>query len=152
MAQRPLSPKRESNVYYYSWLLKERIVKMTEYELVSISAEMAQIYQGINETALAILTGYLLIAHYIGKNLSLGQVSFVNILFVLNQFALFFTGQEKAEVAAYFEAEASKLNPEIPFREVVQGESALPVAELTYILVTVAALAFMWRVRHPKSV
>lgn len=83
--------------------------------------------------------------------MSFGQVSFVNILFLINQFALFFTGQEKAEVAAYFETEARRLNPEIPFREVVQGEGALPIAELTYILVTLAALAFMWRVRHPKS-
>ncbi len=124
---------------------------MTEYEFVSLSAEMAQIYQGINETALAILTGYLLIAHYIGKELSFGQVSFVNLLFVINQVVLFFTGQEKGDVGAYFESEARKLNPEIPFREVVQGETGLPIAELTYILVTLAALAFMWRVRHPKT-
>jgi hypothetical protein len=124
---------------------------MTEYELVSLSAEMAQIYQGINETALAILTGYLLIAHYIGKDLSFGQVSFVNVLFAINQVALFFTGQEKGDVAAYFESEARKLNPDIPFRDVVQGESALPLTELTYVLVTLAALAFMWRVRHPKA-
>lgn len=124
---------------------------MTEYEFVSLSAEMAQIYQGINETALAILTGYLLIAHYIGKELSFGQVSFVNLLFVINQVVLFFTGQEKGDVGVYFESEARKLNPEIPFREVVQGETGLPIAELTYILVTLAALAFMWRVRHPKT-
>lgn len=123
---------------------------MTEYELVAAAAAMGEVQQGLNETAFAILTGYLLIAHYIGRELSFGQVLFVNMMFILMQAVIHFTGAEKGDLAAYFESEARRLNPEIPFRDVIQGKDAPPVPEIMVVLVTIAALAFMWRVRHPK--
>ena len=51
----------------------------------------------------------------------------------------------------YFESEALKLNPDIPYTDVMQGDDALlPFPLIFTIVVTFSCLAFMWRVRHPK--
>ena len=124
---------------------------MTEYELVMAAAETGNSANFIGETGIAITTGYLLIAYYIGGKLTFGQVALINSLYVVLTMGLYFTGQEKAELKEYFETEALKLNPEIPYTDVLDGGDALLPFQLIFtVVITLACLAFMWRVRHPK--
>ena len=107
--------------------------------------------QAQGEFTFGVTTGYLVLAHFIGRQLSLGQVALVNTLFIAAQLTFLATTREKVQVISYFESEALKLNPDLPYVTVVIGEGALPFVEITTFIVTLACLAFMWRVRHPKA-
>jgi hypothetical protein len=56
---------------------------MTEYEVIdALNSTMANAWT-VSQYALTIITGYLLIAHFIGKQLSSFQVWFMSIVFVV---------------------------------------------------------------------
>lgn len=61
---------------------------MTIFELVVAAQGEAQAALTINESGLAALTGYLLIAYFTGAKLTLFQVSLVNTIFVLGRIAI----------------------------------------------------------------
>ena len=125
---------------------------MTEFELVMAAAEVDNTANFIGETGIALTTGYLLIAYYMGTKLTFGQTVLINSLYVLVSLLFYFAGEEKAALKDYFETEALKLNPDIPYRDVVQGSDALlPFPLILTLVVTMSCLAFMWRVRHPKT-
>ena len=124
---------------------------MTEYELISAISEVSTGLRASNEFGLAVLTGYLLIAHYVGRSLSFGQVAFVNVMFVAVQLSLHLGAQEDAEILAYLEQQAVQLNPNLPFNKDVSTAFGGIFTHLAVLLITSACLAFMWRVRHPKA-
>jgi hypothetical protein len=56
---------------------------MDEYQLVdAMKSTMAQAWT-VSQYGLSIMTGYLLIAHFIGRQLTFFQVAFVNVVFVI---------------------------------------------------------------------
>ena len=125
---------------------------MTEFELIMAAAEVDNSSNFLGETGVALTTGYLLIAYYVGAKLTHGQTALVNSLYVCVSFMFYFVGREKAALKDYFESEALKLNPDIPYRDVMQGNEALfPFSLILTVVITTSCLAFMWRVRHPRS-
>jgi hypothetical protein len=56
---------------------------MTDAELLGLVQTELSLLDSGAEWLITILTGYLVIAYAIGRNLSLFQVSFVNIVFIL---------------------------------------------------------------------
>lgn len=56
---------------------------MDEYQLIdAMNSTVAQAWT-VSQYGLSIVTGYLLIAHFIGRKLTLFQVSFTNFVFLL---------------------------------------------------------------------
>lgn len=125
---------------------------MTEFELVMAAAEVDNMNNFIGDTGIAMTTGYLLVAYYIGEKLTIGQVTLINSLYISMSIAFYYAGEEKTALKDYFEGEALKLNPDIPYRDVFEGnEAILPFKLMFTAIVVVACLGFMWRVRHPKK-
>jgi hypothetical protein len=133
---------------------------MTEYEIADLAVSMQELYwqqaqalQGILEQAFntfeyfgTLLFGYLIVAYFIGAQLTRVQVGILTTLYlfwvvrlgvVLN--LLLYSGQITI-------GEMRKISPDlIPPMPSVSG----PYAILT--ILTLASLYFMWSIRHPKT-
>ena len=75
---------------------------MTIVDLIGLAQGETQNALAMNEYNLATLTGYLLIAYFIGANLTFFQVSFVNFLFVLTRLASYFSLQSGHQLVPYW--------------------------------------------------
>ena len=106
--------------------------------------------QSTGQVLLTVLTGYLLIAYFVGKALTVFQVSFVNVLFLLIYTATWATLANYLEVANHFRETLVDLGSEIPLSHADYIGS--PAFNLSVGgLITVGAFYFMWSVRHPKT-
>ena len=122
--------------------------KMTLAELIAAAQGATQTSMALNEMNLAILTGYLLIAYFIGANLTLFQVSLVNTIFILSRIAGFLSMKGVMERVAYYQQKVFETNPDIPMGMLAPGTSGSIVQSIIFILITFGALVFMWQVRH----
>lgn len=125
---------------------------MTEYQLIDVlNSTLAQAWT-ISQYGLSIQTGYLLIAYFIGRKLTLFQVSFVNFTFLLMSALVIASLREVSlrvqqmiaslsDASAYFSnyAGLSRFNPD----EI----TAWPVYLAGGVL-TAGCLIFMWTMRH----
>ena len=124
---------------------------MTLNELIVLAQGETQNALAMNEYGLATLTGYLLIAYFIGANLTLFQVSFVNIVFLLQRVASYLSLQGILQRTRYFQEQVAAIDPDIPMGQLARGESGSAVQTILFIAITLGCLVFMWQVRHPKS-
>ena len=120
---------------------------MSEYELADSIASMIIVLLTWNGMSFTFLTAYLVTAYTVGKSLTSSQSWIVNVLFCLYQAAtingVYTSGSRYLE----FVEEIRRINPERVYSFSVTSLYFGPVA---VTIVTVAALKFMWDVRHPK--
>ena len=119
-------------------------------ELIGLAQGETQNALALNEYSLATLTGYLLIAYFIGANLTFFQVSFVNFLFILTRLASYFALQGVMERTRYFQEQVVDADPNIPVGPLAGGYGGV-VQTLLFTVITIGCLVFMWQVRHPKT-
>jgi hypothetical protein len=106
--------------------------------------------QSTGQVLLTVLTGYLLITYFVGKDLTIFQVSFVNVVFLLTYISTWATLANYLEVAIHFREILVDLGSEIPLSD--DDYIATPLFNLSVAgLITIGALYFMWSVRHPKA-
>jgi hypothetical protein len=106
--------------------------------------------QSTGQVLLTVLTGYLLITYFVGKDLTIFQVSFVNMVFLLTYISTWATLANYLEVAIHFREILVDLGSEIPLSNV--DYISTPVFNLSVAgLITIGAFYFMWNVRHPKT-
>jgi L-cystine uptake protein TcyP (sodium:dicarboxylate symporter family) len=105
----------------------------------------------LSDGSLATLTGYLLIAYFIGAKLTFFQVTFVNVVFLMTRVASFLAIQGTVERNAYWTKKISEIDPSIPFGFLAGANRGSISAWVIFVLITGGALLFMWQVRHPKS-
>jgi hypothetical protein len=126
---------------------------MTDAELLGlVQAEISLLDNGA-EWLITILTGYLVIAYAIGKNLSLFQVSFVNVVFILLVLARVDANYTSQGVVRSLMELLHEQSPEIALRlgyERIHSITVIWVRPIAMTIVVVGAYAFMWSVRHPK--
>jgi hypothetical protein len=127
---------------------------MTDAELLGLAQAEIEIIQGVTEWAITVLTGYLLIAYVIGRNLTLFQVAFVSTVFItLTLIALDSSLTSQSVVGNLMEI-LHQQNPELAI-EVGYERGEAPI--VAWLRPTISAamllggLAFMWSVRHPKT-
>jgi len=110
--------------------------------------------QGGSEWGITILTGYLLVAYVIGRNLSLFQVSFVNIVFLVLAASALDSSISSHGVVENLMDMLYQQNADLAL-QVGYGRMELPVVAwlrpAVSMVITVGALFFMWSVRHPKE-
>jgi hypothetical protein len=126
-------------------------LSMTISELVLMSQGDAGTALMLSDSALAIMSGYLLIAYFIGAKLTLFQASFVNCIFILVRFVSFLTLQGVLKRNQYWIDKIQELDPSIPYGTMAQGDRGSAAAWAVFIIMTGGALLFMWQVRHPKN-
>jgi hypothetical protein len=121
------------------------------YQALSMTSDLAMSY---SQYLLSALTGYLLIAFFIGASLTRFQVSFVNILFVLLYGSVSGSLAGVIKRVGYFSAKLGDMKSEIPVDTIAfsSANEAGGVTAITIsVLLMVGCLVFMWDVRHRKS-
>jgi hypothetical protein len=138
---------------------------MTEYEAAQLALSESMRIQGLlgivqtqgeliaNDVTqyTSMVFGYLLVAYFIGANLTRVQVSILTLFYVVSIFLNLFNSTGNGLVAISLNANLLALLPE--------GTIASPSATVEYLAITVAvgsgvvftSLYFMWSVRHPKT-
>ena len=128
---------------------------MTEYEVIdALNSTMANAWT-VSQYALTIITGYLLIAHFIGKQLSSFQVWFMSIVFVvmhaMNIVSLIGISR-KAQLLEIELADTGSSVAAISIIRAINSGDAIPWPPyLAGGLTAFGCLYFMWQVRHPKT-
>jgi len=127
---------------------------MTDAELLGLSQVEIEIIQGISEWGITVLTGYLLIAYVIGRNLSLFQVTFVNTVFIILILAVIDSSLSSQRVVASLMEILHQQNPELAIQVGYKRNESPTVVWLRPTIPAVmalGALAFMWSIRHSKK-
>lgn len=128
---------------------------MTEYELIdALNSTMANAWT-VSQYGLTIVTGYLLIAHFIGRHLTKFQVLFVSLVFVvmhaLNIMALVGISR-KVQLLQIELEEIGSVMAVLSAISVSNSGSVIPWPPyLAGGLMAFGCLYFMWQVRHPKG-
>ena len=121
------------------------MLDLSNYEMLELaSSHISNASDDLNRLA-AVVSAYLIVAYRAGKNLTLFQVGTVNVLFtVIAGQAVIGAGAENNQALLFW-------------REVYGDEyvaTAITIGKYAWLPVLVlylACLTFMWRVRHPKN-
>lgn len=130
-----------------------RDIQMTELEAFDSLVSTSEYALNLGEQSIALLTGYLLIAFFMGRRLTLFQVSFVNVAFALMFLSTQVSLATNMETVVYFTQVLMDMGSEIPTRGIEEDDW---LATPTFALMVTAmlfggALYFMWSVRHSKT-
>lgn len=121
---------------------------MSEYELADSIAAMITVLLTWIGLSFTFLTAYLVTAYTVGRLLTGSQTWIINALFCLYQAGtingVYTSGSRYLE----FVQEIQRINPE---REYSFSVISLYTSPLFLMIVTFAALKFMWDIRHPKT-
>ena len=128
---------------------------MTEYELIdALNSTIAQAFS-ISQYSLSIVTGYLLIVHFIGRSLTVFQISFVNTVFLIMQYL---TITSLVGISRRTQMINIRLVEQYGSEDFLllttaneQGEVVSWPPFLAGGLITLGCLVFMWQVRHSKG-
>ena len=127
---------------------------MTEVEAYSAVRDTTEYAMSIGEQNITLLTGYLLIAFFIGARLTRFQVVFVNLLFVIMFSSSCLSLASAATTLTHIAQRLRDTGSDIPMTLFGMGESGMasPIFVLGVCLaMLIGALYFMWSVRHPKK-
>ena len=121
---------------------------MTEFEVFEALRMEANFALAVGEQSITLLSGYLLIAFFIGSKLTFFQVSFVNVVFSMMYLSSSLAIVQSVPVLNHLTERLNATGSEIP----INALTANPATTITVIsLMYLGALYFMWTVRHPKT-
>ena len=121
---------------------------MTEFEAFEALRIEAAFALSVGEQTITLLSGYLLIAFFIGSKLTFFQVSFVNVVFSMMYLSSSLAIIQSMPVLNHLAERLNANGSEIP----INASTANPAFSITIIsLMYLGALYFMWTVRHPKT-
>ena len=135
---------------------------MTEYEIADLAVSTQAVFfqqlelaQGMGDRALGLLQqfgnllfGYLLVAYFVGANLTRVQTAILTTLYLAWQARISAVLYGISANGGVLIEEMARTSPDITLRLTVP--SLMP----TYVLLaglTLASLYFMWSIRHPKK-
>jgi hypothetical protein len=127
---------------------------MTDAELLGLVQTELSLLDSGAEWLITILTGYLVIAYAIGRNLSLFQVSFVNIVFILLILTRADANYTSQDVVRTLMELLHEQSPELALKlgyERIHSIAVIWVRPIVMAIVVAGAYAFMWSIRHPKA-
>lgn len=119
---------------------------MTEAELYASLEQATATAASFSDSSVVVLTGYLLIAFFVGDRLSRFQTSFASLMFVSLYISYQVSIWGQLNRMGHFNYELARLGSEIPTDRIYPHFS--PVISM---LLAIGALYFMWSVRRPKS-
>jgi hypothetical protein len=122
---------------------------MTEIELIQAAQGAIDLVMDGSQWQLTMITGYLLIAYFIGAKLSTLQVAFVNFVFLLMHASAVSSVVMGLLRESYYTQQVLKISPETPSIGSL-GDAAV-ITIVSSLIVTAGCLSYMWSVRHPKT-
>ena len=124
------------------------MLEMSRYELEDLFVSWVSQNQQISLTFLSVLTGYLLIAHFIGSRLSKSQVLIVTTIYIVYAIAQIGGLYGQMEVLVTLsEASPDNLGNSSPATIEAWGSAWCAIQSS----MLGASLYFMWSVRRPNS-
>lgn len=134
---------------------------MTEYEIADLALSTQAIYWQQAQTSAAVLDslgmiidrfttllfGYIVVAYFVGKNLTRVQVTILTALYLVWQVRLMAIALTMLDRMERISVEMSKLDAEAPG----MPDSSIVVLAIITIACTLASVYFMWNVRHRKT-
>ena len=121
---------------------------MTEAEILAVSHESWSNAISLVALFVSILSGYLIVAYLAGKNMTRSQIVIVNSLFV--GLAGFLIMGQLAFASLSIEMDFIAI--EMSTQRFVRPQPYIPYGlTIFYGICVIAALKFMWDVRHPKA-
>jgi hypothetical protein len=126
---------------------------MTEVEAYNSLLSTSDYALNLGEQSITLLTGYLLIAFFIGKRLTMFQVSFVNIVFALMFLSTQISLATNMDTLVYFTQLLTDMGSEIPTRGIQADDwLATPLFALAIsAMLFGGALYFMWTIRNQSD-
>lgn len=121
---------------------------MTEYELIEVIGLYSSNAGSFFAVYLTVITGYLLTAFMAGSRLGSLQVVILSIGFIVAACVVSFSSYSALTSRYYYVELLLDLNPKSP-----QASNPWVMHTLGVLMVggIIAALCFMWTVRHPKT-
>ena len=121
------------------------MLEMTQYELQDLFVSWVAQTQQMSITYLSIVSGYLLVAHFLGSQLSRPQVIIVNAIYIV--YAIAQIGGFYSQMVTL--ADLSEASLQLGgYADVAAWGILWCSIQLTMLI---GSLYFMWTVRHPKN-
>ena len=121
------------------------MLEMTQYELQDLFVSWVAQTQQMSITYLSIVSGYLLVAHFLGSQLSRPQVIIVNAIYIVYAIAQIGGFYSQMGTLAYLGEASSRLGG---YADIAAWGILWCSIQLTMLI---GSLYFMWTVRHPKN-
>jgi len=121
---------------------------MTEAELLEASSNNWSDTISLLTMFISVMSGYLVVAYLVGKELKTGQVVLVNFLYgAFISFTLFAIYQMSGAAV-----EHGILASELSTQRTSRPQTWIPIVFLAIMLpMILASFKFMWDIRHPKT-
>ncbi len=121
------------------------MLEMTQYELQDLFVSWVAQTQQMSITYLSIVSGYLLVAHFLGSQLSRPQVIIVNAIYIV--YAIAQIGGFYSQMVTL--ADLGEASLQIGgYADIAAWGILWCSIQLTMLI---GSLYFMWTVRHPKN-
>ena len=121
---------------------------MNEYELQELAFSASGLGASFASMFITVISGYLVVAYLAGRELTRPQVTLVNaIFFVTSSLFLYGTISSFAKQLSMVD-KLRALNPDNYYPLSTPIATAIAV---TFAIIIIASLHFMWSVRHPKT-
>jgi hypothetical protein len=126
---------------------------VNELEVYQALLSTIEYAQGTGEMMFTLMTGYLLVAFFIGEKLTIFQVLFVNTTYLMMYGAAASTMVDAMGKVDHFRVLLDNMGSEIPLDPsyIQGGFSSQYYLWLVPLLVISGYLYFMWSIRHPKA-
>lgn len=124
---------------------------MTEYELLDLMGNTIDSMGSCFTIYLSIISGYLVVAYFIGDKLTLPQTVIIGILFI------FGAGLQVCGIHAYqiavqeFLTQKAEIAPLTDYQSAVLNNNGGTIFAVLMACGIIASLYFMWSCRHPKT-
>ena len=120
---------------------------MSETDAVALAQSLFANAQTGYAIFLSLISGYLVVAHFMGPTLSKGQVVIVNFLFSSTSVYTMYIWHSFSSTGMYYSHIAAELRGDHHY-----GDQYTLFLGLGFnASLVIAALVFMWIVRHPKK-
>ena len=123
---------------------------MTEYEILELTYSIIDSMATVFTVYLTILTGYLIVAYLIGRQLETSQVCVINSLFVaITVVQIYSVYNYAVEVESLLQMKA-QLSDLTPFQHAMSQQYSMYITVLLMLFGVVASLYFFWNIRRAK--
>lgn len=123
---------------------------MTEYEILELTYSLLDSMATVFAVYLTIITGFLIVAYLIGRQLDTSQVWVINSLFVaitLVQIYSVFNYAVEIESLLQLKAKVSNLTP---FQQALAQQYSMYITALLMLFGVCASLYFFWNIRRAR--
>jgi hypothetical protein len=124
---------------------------MTEYEILDLAKSAIDSMNSSFSLYLSIVSGYLIVAYFVGSNLNRVQTVIIGILFIagasLQAWAM---SAYQIAIQEYVAAKVD-ISPLTEYQTIIASNHAGHWIAFLMVCGIIASLYFMWDIRHPKT-